>query len=79
MSFARNFPFGREGRFNAQFRVEFQNVFNRMFLSKPATGAITTSPSTTNGVLTGGYGYIATINGAGSQPRSGQAVLRVTF
>jgi hypothetical protein len=79
MSFARNFPFGKEGRFNAQFRVEFQNVFNRLFLSKPATGAITTAPSTSNGVLTGGYGSIATINGAGAQPRSGQAVLRLTF
>lgn len=79
MSFARNFPFGKEGRFNAQFRVEFQNVLNRLFLSKPATGAITTAPSTSNGVLTGGYGYIATINGAGSQPRSGQAILRLTF
>jgi hypothetical protein len=79
MSFARNFPFGREGRFNAQFRIEFQNVFNRLFLSKPATGAITTAPSTSNGVLNGGYGYIATISGVGAQPRSGQAVLRVTF
>jgi hypothetical protein len=79
MSFARNFPFGREGRFNAQFRIEFQNVFNRLFLSKPATGAITTAPSTSNGVLNGGYGYIATISGVGAQPRSGQAVLRLTF
>ena len=79
MSFARNFPFGREGRFNAQFRMEFQNVFNRLFLSKPATGATSTPQSNSNGVLTGGYGYIATINGVGAQPRSGQAVLRVTF
>ena len=38
MSFARNFPFGKEGRFNAQFRLEFQNIFNRLFLSAPATG-----------------------------------------
>jgi len=79
MSFARNFPFGKEGRFNAQFRMEFQNVFNRTFLSVPATGAITTAATTANGVLTGGYGYINTVGGAGSQPRSGQAVLRVTF
>jgi hypothetical protein len=86
MSFARNFPFGKEGRFNAQFRVEFQNVLNRLFLSKPTApfggtgaGAITQPLSTSNGVLNGGYGYIATINGAGSSPRSGQAILRVTF
>jgi hypothetical protein len=81
MSFARNFPFGKEGRFNFQFRMEFQNVFNRTFLSAPATGStgITTALTTANGVLTGGYGYINTVGGAGSQPRSGQAVLRVTF
>jgi hypothetical protein len=35
MSFARNFPMGKENRFNIQFRVEFQNVFNRLFLSAP--------------------------------------------
>jgi hypothetical protein len=87
MSFARNFPFGKERRFNAQFRMEFQNIFNRHFLSAPQTGnqggatAVTTSnaATTSGGVYTGGYGYIATINGAGAQPRSGQAVLRITF
>jgi len=89
MSFARNFPFGKEDRFNFQFRMEFQNIFNRTFLSAPATGSqgagfggpvsLATVPSTVNGVYTGGYGTIATIGGAGSVPRSGQAVLRVTF
>jgi hypothetical protein len=29
--------------------------------------------------LTGGYGYVNWVNGAGSQPRSGQVVARVTF
>lgn len=89
MSFARNFPFGKEDRFNFQFRMEFQNIFNRTFLSAPATGAqgagfggpvsLATVPSTSSGVYTGGYGTIATIGGAGATPRSGQAVLRVTF
>ena len=88
MSFARNFPFGKETRFNAQFRLEFQNVFNRHFLSTgpqslgfgQAPAGISTGSSTdSTGVLTGGYGYVNTIGGAGSQPRSGQAVLRVTF
>jgi hypothetical protein len=94
MSFARNFPIGKEGRVTAQFRMEFQNIFNRLFLSAPqstpasgsATGPITAAPVVSNNVLTGfsnvysgGYGYIATINGVGAQPRSGQAVLRVTF
>jgi hypothetical protein len=79
MSFARNFPFGKERRFNLQFRVEFQNVFNRLFLSAPSSGAITSAPTSVNGVYTGGYGTIATIAGAGANPRNGQAVLRVTF
>jgi hypothetical protein len=84
MSFARNFPFGPERRFNAQLRIEFQNVFNRLFLSAPATGSTTTASSTSpqgvyGNVLSGGYGYINTIGGAGAQPRSGQAVLRITF
>ena len=79
MSFARNFPVGKENRFNLQFRVEFQNVFNRLFLSAPATGAITSAPTSAGGVYTGGYGTIATINGAGTVPRSGQAVLRLNF
>ena len=89
MSFARNFPFGKENRFNAQFRVEFQNVFNRHFLSPPATGnqgsvggvpvSLAAVPSTVGGVYTGGYGTIATIGGVGAVPRAGQAVLRITF
>ena len=96
MSFARNFPFGKEKRMNAQFRVEFQNIFNRVFLSAPASGTqgaapgttigITAAPVISNNISTGfanvyssGYGYIATINGVGANPRFGQAVLRVTF
>jgi hypothetical protein len=79
MSFARNFPVGKEDRVNIQFRVEFQNVFNRLFLSAPSTGAITAAPTTVSGVYTGGYGTIATVGGAGTNPRSGQAVLRITF
>jgi hypothetical protein len=85
-SFARNFPIGKERRVNAQFRMEFQNIFNRLFLSQPTTGAISASPVVSNNLLTGfsnvysaGYGSVATINGAGATPRSGQAVLRVTF
>jgi hypothetical protein len=90
MSFARNFPIGKERKVTAQFRMEFQNIFNRLFLSQPASsganGAITAAPVISNNLNTGfsnvysaGYGYISTINGAGAQPRSGQAVLRVTF
>ncbi|MBV9508136.1 MAG: TonB-dependent receptor [Acidobacteriia bacterium] len=90
MSFGRNFRFGREGRYNFFIRAEFQNIFNRLFLSAPATGnqggnpftgpvTIATSPTTTNGAYTGGFGYINTLAGAGSQPRQGQIVGRFTF
>jgi hypothetical protein len=79
MSFGRNFRMGHEGRYNLQIRAEFQNLFNRLFLSAPTAGSITAAPTTSGGVYTGGYGTIATIGGAGAQPRSGQAVARFTF
>jgi hypothetical protein len=79
MSFGRNFRMGKEGRYNLQIRAEFQNIFNRLFLSAPTTGSTTTAATVSNGVYTGGYGTIATVNGAGAQPRSGQAVARFTF
>jgi len=94
LSFGRNFRIGKEGRYNLQVRTEFQNIFNRHFLSAPAVGqqggaffqaATTTSPLTAvasaNGVNTSGYGTINTTNpgGVGSTPRSGQIVARFTF
>jgi len=79
MSFGRNFRMGKEGRYNFFIRAEFQNIFNRLFLSAPATGAVTTPTSTSGGAYTAGYGTVATIAGAGAQPRSGQIVGRFTF
>jgi hypothetical protein len=80
MSFGRNFRFGHEGRYNFFIRAEFQNIANRLFLSMPAVGATNTAPTTgAGGVYTGGYGYINTIGGAGTNPRSGQIVGRFTF
>jgi hypothetical protein len=50
MSFGRNFRFGKEGKYNFFIRAEFTNIFNRLFLSPPATGnqlpAGTTGPYT---------------------------------
>jgi hypothetical protein len=81
LSLGRNFRVGKEGKYVVSIRAEFQNIFNRLFLSMPATG--TTNPLSPNnsvgGVNTGGYGYIPTVGGAGDQPRSGQLVGRVTF
>ncbi len=85
MSFGRNFRLARKEGYNFQVRAEFQNIFNRLFLSAPATGAITTAPGTAGGALssggyyTSGYGYIATVGGIGDAPRSGQLVGRFTF
>ena len=97
LSFGRNFRF--KERANLQFRVEFQNVFNRLFYSQPTVGGgfAPTNPNTQTmhnnpgGGLSGGYGYVPYINGgcmnpqpafgvtACQGPRSGQAVLRLTF
>jgi hypothetical protein len=87
MSFGRNFRMGHEGKYNLFIRAEAQNIFNRVFLSMPATGTASpalsanplTPPTATGGVYTGGFGYISTINGAGTSPRSGQIIGRFTF
>jgi hypothetical protein len=87
LSFGRNFRVGKEGKYNLFIRAEFQNPFNRLFLSMPLAGAAVgntsanpaTPSNTSGGVYTGGYGYMATIGGAGAQPRSGQIVGRFTF
>ena len=70
---------GKEGKYNLFIRAEFQNIFNRLFLSQPVTGATTVVPTTAGGAYTGGYGTVATVGGAGAQPRSGQLVGRFTF
>jgi len=94
MSMGRLFPIAKEGRINLNIRIEFQNVFNRTFYSSPSaafgfflSGTNPTTPvlrfnSFENGrpgALSGGYGFVNTVNGAGSQPRSGQIVARITF
>ena len=83
MSFARNFRVGKEGKYVLQLRGEFFNVFNRTFLSSPSlanpVSAIGTTNSGGNVINSSGYGTIATLNGAGTTPRSGQLVTRFTF
>jgi len=83
MSFGRNFRMGHEGKYNLQVRAEFQNIFNRTFLATPSVANPLLPITTTNyagaTINNAGYGSIATLNGAGTQPRSGQIVGRFTF
>jgi hypothetical protein len=72
---------GKEGRYRLQIRAEFQNIFNRLFYSTPTDGFITTPTLHGNpgGTLSGGYGFVNFLNGAGAQPRGGQIVARFQF
>ena len=87
MAFARNFRFGKEGKYNLNTRIEFQNVFNRHFYSMPTIAPSTPQANLSGyyqggppaGALSAGYGYVSYLNGAGDTPRSGQAVARFTF
>ena len=83
MNFGRNFRMGPDGRYNLFVRAEFQNIFNRTFLSVPSTANpnIAISTTTYNGqvINNAGFGSVATLNGAGATPRTGQIVARFTF
>ncbi|HYR87391.1 MAG TPA: hypothetical protein VE422_25125, partial [Terriglobia bacterium] len=93
VSLGRNFFVNRERNVKFEVRAEFYNVFNRLFLTSPEPvklsgggggilmGANPVAPTTKDnqGRLTSGYGYVNWVNGAGSTPRSGQVVARVTF
>jgi hypothetical protein len=96
---AESLAFGRtfrlKERTSLNIRAEFQNLFNRVFLSapcglNPAGAASTTScnpeaattKSTLTGNYTGGYGYMNMVPGTpgfAPQPRSGQIIARVQF
>jgi hypothetical protein len=79
----RNFRMGPEGRFVLNVRAEFQNVFNRMFYNAPSTAnplqAVSTVTQRGMIIPTGGFGVVNTLNGAGSRPRQGTIVARLTF
>jgi len=88
MAFARNFRFGKEGRYNLSVRGEFQNIFNRHFFNAPTVGNPSATTANTNafvqggpaaGAISSGFGYVSYLNGTGDTPRSGQAVARFTF
>ena len=58
-SFARNFRIGKEGRYTLQFRAEFFNIFNRLFLSTPNVAFTNPLIPVTKGVYEPGYTYNA--------------------
>ncbi|MCU1335837.1 MAG: hypothetical protein JWO19_1418 [Bryobacterales bacterium] len=85
----RNFRLAKEGKVNLNVRAEFQNIFNRLTLSAP--GAPPAAGSNVSNIaqpvahnnpgqaLSAGFGFANTFNGAGTNPRSGQIVARITF
>ena len=89
LSLGRTFGLAKEDRVRFDIRVEFFNVFNRLFLASPAAVGATTQPGGPNpaaptvrnalGAITSGYGFVNTFNGNGSSPRTGQVVARFSF
>jgi hypothetical protein len=70
-------------RMSLNLRVEFSNFLNRTFLNNPtATNPTTPVTHGSNGLLTGGYGYISTVFSSTNQlaqPRNGVIVARFSF
>jgi hypothetical protein len=70
-------------------QAQFFNVFNRVFYPEPTAATTSTTAATfsnpfpgyaaATGALNGGFGFVNTLNGAGTNPRSGQLVARFTF
>ena len=81
LAVGRTFRF-REGM-SLNVRAEFQNILNRMYYNAPANSnplaAVTTQTQRGAIIPTGGYGVVNTFNGAGSRPRQGTIVVRLSF
>ncbi|MBZ5583045.1 MAG: TonB-dependent receptor [Acidobacteriia bacterium] len=85
VSLTKAFPI-RE-RMRVSFRAEFFNIFNRMeSFPNPSTSNPATPPTRSNGMLTGGFGFINytqitsnSQNNSYPSPRTGQLVLRFEF
>ena len=61
-----------------EIRAELFNAFNRTYMNDPTATNPLLSPTSSNGLLTSGFGYINT-GSLNSQPRNGQLVGRFTF
>jgi hypothetical protein len=88
LSFGRIFRIAKEGKVTLQIRAEFQNIFNRVFLTPPNIGGffgantLTPSGKAADGTYNAGYGYINMIPGMPGYvetPRSGQIVAKLVF
>ncbi len=87
LSLGRNFRITE--RVKLTISAQFFNVFNRVVYPMPTGATTSTTAATTmnpfpglpgtTGALNGGYGFVNTLNGAGTNPRSGQLVARFTF
>lgn len=66
-------------RASLQVRAEFTNIFNRVVLPNPSSTNAQATTTTSGGLLSGGFGFINTTNGAGSNPRAGQLIARFSF
>jgi hypothetical protein len=88
LSVGRLFRLAREGKVTLQIRAEFQNIFNRVFLTPPniggffGTNSLTPPGKAPDGTYNAGYGYINMIPGGLTYvetPRSGQIVAKFVF
>ena len=81
----KEFRIREKGTFS--FRAEFFNLFNQnLSIADPVTASPGTPPTRSNGVLTGGFGYLNyngivsnSVNSTLPTPRSGQLVARIEF
>jgi hypothetical protein len=81
-NFSRNFRIKEGINFNV--RVEFNNIFNRMFLPNPSTAGNFANPpvqftsGSNTGLFSSGFGTINPLSGT-SGMRTGQLIARLTF
>ena len=86
LALGRIFAINREREIRLAIRAEFANVFNRVFYSQPsainpASPVATGNPFANGqpGALSAGFGFVNTLNGTGTSPRTGQLIARFTF
>ena len=74
-------------RMSLSIRAEFFNLLNQnLSLANPSTGSPATPPTRSNGLLTGGFGFLNytgivsnSVNSSLPTPRTGQLVARFQF